>query len=100
MPSCGAPPAWLARPRKRICLTSAPFDESAINERLVIWSCEPAWIIIAMSMSSKWPLATSSGLPSRNSISRAGQRLRHLAEDVDAPVLRLRQRDAHDLLGD
>ena len=30
MPSCGAPPAWLARPRKRICLTSAPFDESAM----------------------------------------------------------------------
>ena len=35
MPSCGAPPAWLARPRKRICLTSAPFDESAMYERLL-----------------------------------------------------------------
>ena len=25
MPSCGAPPAWAARPTKRICLPSAPF---------------------------------------------------------------------------
>ena len=25
-----SPPAWLARPRKRICLTKAPFEESAI----------------------------------------------------------------------
>jgi hypothetical protein len=30
MPSCGAPPAWLARPKKRICLTSAPFELSAM----------------------------------------------------------------------
>jgi len=30
MPSCGAPPAWLARPKKRICLTTAPFELSAI----------------------------------------------------------------------
>ena len=33
MPSCGRPPACAARPRKRICLTSAPFEESARNER-------------------------------------------------------------------
>ena len=30
IPCCGAPPAWLARPMKRICLTRAPFDESAM----------------------------------------------------------------------
>src|SRR6516164_5541341 len=32
--------------------------------------------------------------------SMRGQRLRHLAQDVHAPVLRLAERDAHDLLGD
>ena len=33
-------------------------------------------------------------------LARGRQRLRHLAEDVQAPVLRLGERDAHDLLGD
>jgi len=30
----------------------------------------------------------------------SGQRLRHLAQDVDASVLGLAERDLHDLLGD
>ena len=40
------------------------------------------------------------GALSADVVARAGQRLRHLAEDVQAAVARLRQRDLHDLRGD
>ena len=84
MPRCGEPPACEARPVNRICLISAPFDDSTMNERVRCSSCEPRWIIIAMSISSKWPLATSSGLPSRNSISPRSRRRRRSSTSMNS----------------
>ena len=40
------------------------------------------------------------GACSPSSARARGQRLRHLAEDVQAAVLRLAERDPHDLFGD
>ena len=73
MPRWGAPPAWAAWPRKVICLTTHPLEDSLTPVRPSA-RLELVCTIIAMSTSSNAPTRNSSGLPPRNSIFPAARR--------------------------
>ena len=61
---------------------------------------EPPEPITSRILSVGILIVSMRGAYSPSSVARAGQGLRHLAEDVQAPVMRLLKRNAHDLFGD
>ena len=67
---------------------------------VIAWITEPPLPITSRILSGWILMVIRRGANSLISGARRGQRLGHLAEDVQAAVLGLRQRDLHDLFGD